>query len=1086
MKANLGLLRQLCSKNKIIIALFLIYFSSNNVIAQNSDASQYTIKGKVVSSVDGQPLDGATVGIFLTNTIAITDKKGNFSFQWVEDKGHLSVSHVGYIKQFVRFDANTKEIRIVLIFEQNELEEVEISTGYQNFNPERFVGSASKLDSTDFQSKAGMGIIERLKGTVTGLQFTRESNTNVVQFPMIRGVSTLSNIANKPLVVLDNFPMDQRFDLNTINPNDVQDITVLKDAAAASIWGALSGNGVIVITTKKGKFNQPLKISASTNIGIIEKPDLYYYPRMSVDEVIDIERFLFDKGFYKANLDNKTTRPIVSPVVELLNQMTDNNSESINKQIEILSKQDIRRDLERYLYRNAMKQQHHLSISGGSNMGSYSFSAGYNRDLSNIQNSKAADQFTIRSQNVFRPARNLTIEAGVMLSKQINRDPNSMILPQIPYQLLADEEGNALATGRYRLSYLETLNNGKLLDWQFRSLDEIRHSNNERNDQFVNLDLATTYQFLSWLKGTVRFQHQQNSLQQQNYFSEETYFTRDLINRFSYYDGDGVKYNLPKGGILDVSNEESLSNQFRGQLDFNKTWNGKHILSGILVNDISRTTTPFKTGNRFYGYDIEKDTYVSGLDYQKSFPMIDRIAGTTMRIPQSASIGSGQTSNRVSFLGNASYTYDKRYTVYASARKDGANVFGVHTNNKWKPLWSAGGSWDISKEKFFQLDWVSYLRFRSSYGYLGNTTVGTGLTTVFYLPGTSQSFTNLTQAQIGSPPNPHLRWEEVRTINAGLDFNILKNRFSGSIEGFHKRSKDIVSSIPFDPTSGVNSFMVNSASLKSKGLELNLTSRNLKGAFFWTSILGYSYVKTIVTELYNGKFKASDFISYGLNASVNRMAYGISSYRWAGLDPENGDPRGYLMGEISKDYRGIANDEVDNQVFHGSSLPLHFGFLGNSVSYKNITLSMNINFNFDYYFRKPTIDYWALFNQWTGHVDYQSRWQNPGDEINTTVPAMVYPITTTDRDAFYQYSEVHVLRGDNIRLKDLRLQYQLDRQLMKSLPFNSVQVFLYANNLNLIIWRANESNLDPDFSVQSSYLSSPFPRVWTFGVNINL
>lgn len=1041
------------------------------------------VKGRVVDSL-GRPLSGASIKVKGLKLATSTNYNGEFTLNGVEDDAVLVVSFIGF--ESINISAHLDLGKIVLKASLGELEEVEISTGYQTFNPERFVGSASKLDSADFHRQTGVGILERLKGTLTGLQFGKESNTNIQQYPMIRGVSTLSTTeARFPLIVVDNFPMDERFDLNSINPNDVQDITVLKDAAAASIWGSASGNGVIVITTKKGKFNQAFKVAANSNIGITEKPDLYYYPRMSIEETIDVERFLFEKGYYDANLNNSTTRPFISPVVELLNQMTDANAASINQEIEALSKHDIRHDLDQYLYRKAIKQQHHLSMNGGNNFGAYSFSAGYNRDLSNLQNNKASDQFTIRSQNSFRPAKYLMVEAGIMLSKSRNRDANFPTLPQIPYMQLADEKGNALPTGKQRLSYLETLNNGKLLDWNYRPLDEIRLSDNEQNDNFVNLNLATTVQFLPWLKGTARFQHRQNTSSRNDYFSEETYFTRDLVNRFSQYDGDGVKYIIPLAGILDVGSTEMQSTNFRGQFDFNQTWLGKHSLSGILASDISRATTPFKTANRFYGYDINRETYATGLDYSTKYPMIDRIAGTTAQITGGTSVGSGVTNNRVSFLGNASYTYNNRITLYGSARRDGANVFGVHTNNKWKPLWSAGGSWDITKENFFQVPWISYLRLRSSYGYMGNTTGGTGLTTMLY-QRSAITFTNFTQATLNNPPNPHLRWEEVRTINFGLDFDMFKGRLTGSIEGFQKRSKDIVSSVPSDPTLGVNSMIVNSASLKGNGVELKLTSQNLRGPLSWTTNFGYSYVKTIVTELYNGKFKASDFITHNLNSAIDRVVYGLSSYRWAGLDPENGDPRGYLNGEISKDYRGIGNDEVDNQIFNGSSLPMHFGFIGNVFNYKRITLSANINFNFDYYFRKPTLDYSSLFSQGTGHVDYQKHWREKGDEVHTTVPSMVYPNTIPDRDLFYQYSEIHVLRGDHIRLRDFRLQYQLNRQVVKALPVQNISLFIYANNLNIMLWRANNSDLDPDFLGFSNYTSSPSPRSWSLGLNLTL
>ncbi len=957
------------------------------------------------------------------------------------------------------------------------IEEVEVSTGYQRIAPERFVGSATRLDSTAFARRAGMNILERLQGNVTGVVFGKESSSTAQRYPMIRGVSTLTSSASRPLVVVDNFPMDDRFDLSSINPNDVQDITILKDAAAASIWGALAGNGVIVITTKQGRYTEKVRVSVSSNTGITQRPDLYFFPRMAVADVIDVERDLFARGYYDANLRNVTTRPFISPVVELLAKVRDEGYDAAeaDRRIAALAGYDIRTELDRHLYQSAIDQQHHVGLSGGTRQGRYALSLGYNRSRPNLQGAEANDQFTLRSSNSFRLSERLEVEAGLQFSRSTDRGATFPVLPARPYMRLVDDAGNPAIADRRRTTYLDTAGGGLLLDWHYRPLDEIRQSDNRTVSQFTNLNVAGTYKLLDWLSGTARYQFQQQLARSRNHYGPASYTARELVNLYSQVGGGAVTYGIPYGGVLDIGEQETMSHHVRGQLDVDRGWGGDHRFNGLLAAEASRASMPQTSGNRYYGYDDDLHTHAANLDYATLFDIFQRVGGTRARIPQQVSLGSGRTNNRVSFLANGSYTYRGRYSLYASARRDGANALGIKTNNKWKPLWSAGANWDIAGEGFFRPDWVSHLRLRTSFGYMGNMPGGSsGLPTMTYV-ARPDDFTGLRYAILSTPPNPAIRWEEVRTFNAGLDFGLLRGRLSGTLDAFSKRVTDVIAPVPFDPTTGVSQFTVNSASLKGNGMELSLHSRNLEGPVTWTTGLGYSYAKTVVTELYDGDFSASDFITHGLNASEGRVAYGISSYRWAGLDPATGNPQGYLSGEVSTDYQRISLDSVQHQVFHGSSLPLHSGFVMNAVSYKGITVSFNLNFSFAYFFRNPTLSYGDLFANGIGHVDYAKRWQQPGDERITTVPSMVYPVDSR-RDQFYANSEVHVLRGDHIRLRDLRVHYQ----------WKTAQLFLYANNLNVMLWRKNASDLDPDFLLQTGYASYPSPRSWTFGCTFTL
>jgi len=280
-----------------------------------------TVRGRVVDE-NGQPLQGATVTVKGKNRSVKTDQNGAFYLENVGERDQLVISFVGYQSREVK--AATDMGSLTMVIADQGLEEVNVvSTGYETLAKERATGSFELIDHKMLNRRTGTDILSRLEGITSGLQFDRRGQSpdqttanagNIV----IRGISTLSSNIKTPLIVLDNFPYEG--DILNINPSDIEQVTVLKDAAAASIWGARAGNGVIVITTKKGKLNSALKISSGANLIISEKPDLFAYPTMSSSDFIDVEQYLFRQNFYDAALGNNTTFPVLSPAVEIFDQ----------------------------------------------------------------------------------------------------------------------------------------------------------------------------------------------------------------------------------------------------------------------------------------------------------------------------------------------------------------------------------------------------------------------------------------------------------------------------------------------------------------------------------------------------------------------------------------------------------------------------------------------------------------------------------------------------------------------------------------------------------------------------------------------
>ncbi len=1043
------------------------------------------VKGRVVNE-KGEPVEGVSITVKGSKKGTTTNANGEFTLTGINENATLSFSSTNMESFEIKVNGKT-DLSISLKTKVTALGDVQVqvNTGYQKISKERFVGSYSQLDSAAYDRRTGMDIISRLDGTVTSVLFDKKrSNNDELTNLQIRGLSTL-NSSRIPLIIVDDFPFTQNLD--NINPNDVLTVTVLKDAAATSIWGARAGNGVIVITTKKGKYNQSLKVSVSSNITIKEKPNLYYYPQMSVSDFIGMEDFLFNKGFYDADLNNTNSRPVISPVVELFVKRRSGSISAADSatQIDAFREMDLRRDLNKYAYRNAISQQHYINVSGGNSIINYSLSGGYNHSLNGTQHSKGDEQFTVNSNVQLRPVKSFEITTNIGFSQSTQKSSEFFLPVRLyPYAQLADADGNPLAVPlNYRLNYLDTVGSGKLLDGRFRPLEEPGIRDYKNVSRFVSLAFGMSYKFTNWLDASVKYQFSNQFGNASTYNSLRTYYTRNLINQFTNLTqtNPSLRYPVPVGGIFDKTYNESTYQSVRAQLNFNRTLSIKHTINAMIAAEASDLVSSGATSSRFYNYSKENGSYQPIVDYLTVFPQFGGNSGT---VPNGTGIGQALYNRFVSFVGNVSYTYNRLYTLYISGRKDGSNVFGVNTNKRWKPLWSAGTSWNISGEKFYGIKWMPSLRIRVSYGYAGNPGTATGLPTIVYYQVPAY-LTNLPMADLGNAPNPDLKWEKVGIINAALEFGLFNNRLSGSFDFWQKKSTDLISTVPMPLASGVLLYTANTANLKGTGFELSLNARIIEGKKFkWQTNFGLSYAKTIVTKLLIGigtGYSTKDFINYSLNATQGRIINGISSYRWAGLDPLTGDPRGYFNKQISTNYNAILNDSISNQVFHGSAVPLYFGFIGNSFSWKNFTISANISYRLNFYFRKPTINYSQLTTAWTGHSDYALRWQKPGDEQFTNIPSFTYP-TNYNRDQFFQYSEINVLRGDNIRLQDIRVQYNFN---FKKLPFKALSAFVYANNLNVILWRKNKSKLDPDFIGASNLLSAPTPKTLAGGVNLS-
>lgn len=1043
---------------------YVIIKEKKNMPGEKEELLLVPISGLVLDE-HNQPVVGATVLVKSTGEIVSTDKEGRFSLQTLAIGTVLVITNIGFEREELTI-TNQTDYRIQLKPRPSELEDVQVkvNTGYQVLPGERSTGSFAHVNNSQLNKQAGPNILDRLRGVTNGVLFDnkRTNGTTSKLGITVRGLSTLQASAD-PLVVLDNFPFEG--DINSINPNDIESITVLKDAAAASIWGARAGNGVIVINTKKGQYNQTLKLSVFANSTLVEEPNLFDVPAISSSDFVDNELFLFSKNYRFGDTASRN-RPSFSEAYEILFRRRSGliTSSDSAAQINALRAYDVRNEFKKYMYRPAFNQQYAISMTGGSQQVNWLFSAGYDFNKSELD--MPYKRLTLNLTNNFAVGRKLSFTTGVSYFNTLSGNGNpaynaikNAIGNLDPYTRFADEQGNKVPVRRnYRLPYLDTVGNGKLLDWHFYPLDDHKNITNDVSINTILINLGTRYDIFKGLNIDFKYRYERQMTENTIEYGVQSYFTRDLINLYSQvnYQTGSVTNKVPVGGIVDKSTRTLDHHSGRVQLNFFKRL-GQFDINWIAGSEL-RQVRSSSNSHRVFGFN-ETNLGFSNTDLASAWPTF--VTGGSSFIPNG--IAFEKLNNRFfSMFSNMGLTYKGRYVMTLSARKDASNLFGVNTNNKWNPLWSAGLGWNISDEPFYQSSVLPYLKLSLSYGFSGNIDpTQSGATTIRY---TSNSpFLGTQEADFNRIANPDLRWEKIGQLNIGLTVRAKNDRITGSIEYYRKNARDLLAQLPIDYTIGLNrrTLVKNVGRLNTRGVDVLLNSNNLKGRLGWTTAFILNTANDRLKEFYNPRTSNLMVVDGGVSGVIGQPVYGIFSYRWSGLDPETGAPMGYVDGKVSKRYDSLTHAAypIGDLVHHGTDVPRTFGSLINTFRYGKLTLSVAVNYRFNYYFRKASINYYSLFQQNIGHADFGKRWQQPGDERHSFVPARYFPVDT-QRETFYERSSVLVSRADNVRLQFLNLTYS--PKINKNPLLNSVEFFGVASNLGLI-WKKTSFDVDPDF-----------------------
>lgn len=1011
-----------------------------------------TVKGRVLDE-DKISLPGANVRTPDGKQGTITSARGDFTLELPVEAEELEISFVGLKSEKINLKGRTY-VDVVLHEDKQVLDEV-VVTGYQTIEKGRATGSFSLLNKDDMETIYSTDIRQKLEGAAPGLLVNSNNELE------IRGVSSLyANTA--PLIVVDGFPMESST-LN-LNPNDIGQISVLKDAASASIWGIRAANGVVVITTRRGVQKKRLEVNYSGNVRWTSRANLNDLHLLASDEYTTA---LFDK--YMAT--GFTANGVFGGYDEIqelyLNYKNGNMTEADARAEAVrLGSFNNRSQLNELFYQKALTHQHNLTFrSGGENHSTYiSLNYDYTRETEIGNNNH---KFNLLVNNDLSLSSKLSLQLNVRGTLQSGHNNAVPVLYYEPWKRVLNEDGSLYDAYTNPYSSVSPVYRAKcealgMKDWSYNPLHELRDNDN----QVKGLNLATSAR-LAWkpVKGlelSSQFSYEYGRTETESLYSEDHFYTRDLVNRFTEVTLDESGYplalgtfHLPtSGGIKDTALGRTHSYVFRNTASYQHTWGdiGMKLLAGNEIYSYDSNSTY----SRLWGYKEDLLT-VQSVDEASLQSGVKGYNGRTNVLYYTPNISEG-LERYVSWFGTASVSFKDRYDLFTSLRLDQTNLLTNSSKYRNNPAWSLGGKWNITNEEFVNLPFLDYLSLRASYGLSGNIDKTTSPDMVVS-SATGAAIKSLNILYVTNPANPQLGWEKTYSFNLGLDFSLWHNKLSGSLDFYQKRSEDLLALVQtLDPTTGWPSFYKNSASMVNRGIDLALRANLIqKQNLRWDVNLNFSYNYNKVNKLLYTP-TASSMLGFGSSYVEGEPASVLMAVRYGGLD-ENGEPTFMKAGDDTRyGWNELSSIGVEDLKVMGRTAPPVFGSLSSSLKYNDFTFHVMLSYKLGHKMRLPGTTNGVLWTEWFGS-DY--RWTEDGDNADKWVPKMYTASVTapSNYEACLRYSDRLVDRADVIRLRSVSVEYDIT-PFLRLLKLNGGNIRFSAENL--CYWAANDYGLDPD------------------------
>jgi TonB-linked SusC/RagA family outer membrane protein len=1070
------------------------------------------VRGRVVDEA-GAPLSGVTVTVKGSSTATSTNEAGDFELTVPSEESVLLFTAVNLERAEVVVKGRASfeiQMRPRIVYGQDVVIRP-VNTGYQSLPNERSAGSAAKPNEVLIRDRANStNIMQRLDGLVPGLtvsfaqgarassgnrMMTGEGNSN--QY-IIRGIGSVQ-ADRAPLFVVNGIVID---DISTLNANDVEDVTVLKDATAASIWGSRAANGVVVITTRKGTARQKLRVQYDAFYNMLGTPDYNYYPRMSSADYIRTAEQVFDPVTFPwgtvSQFGTTTSGLSVSPheVIQYNRFRGLISPQRAQQQLDSLSAIDNSAQMGEYFYRRQSLFNNTLSVSGGGNVHSFYGSFSYTGNQSSVPGEKNG-VYTMNLRNDFNISPRVRLFVITDLSRTESSRKRSVFVDNrfLPYQLFMDP-----ATGRPAemsfLNYLVTdsvkrvFENQSRIDLNYRPLEELDRGKTESATMQARLTGGASVKLLRGLRYEGNFGYGTTGSSTSNYDAEAGFPVRSNLVSFTQAPvapSTVPTYLLPRfGGQYSTTEQQARSWTVRNQLVLDTSFDARRHQLTLLLGQEAQERFSRSTSNTVLGYAPlllnyqNVDFYTLGLT-GVSNPVAARNTGNRSLYAQPV-FSQTETMTRVSsYYSNAGYTFRRRYSLNASWRIDESNLFGVDKSAQRKPVWSIGGKWNLAQEAFLKkLSRLDNLALRVTYGITGNAPNPGSATSQDVLVVRSSSFAPGPGLGISTYANKALTWERTENYNLGLDFGFLGRRVTGTVDLYRRNTTDLIGQLPINYLAGTSSIVGNFGDMNNRGVELSINTLNVVNRdFSWNTVLNLSYNRNIITRLQQAtSINNLATLVQQTKYYAGYPALSIFAYDWAGLDAM-GDPQIFLPDGSKYKTATTTNIPLAAARFMGSFQPLWNGGLLNFIRYRNFNISSSIIFNLGHRGRRDvnekysgrftpnrvTISPGSYPELQTGnfHSDLLNRWMKPGDELVTDVPVYLTTNTARRNTAYYVFGSQHVYDASFIKLRDITASMGLPQVVSRRLGAEEVRFRVQLSNL--MLWKANRYGIDPEFQV---------------------
>lgn len=1015
-------------------------------------AQRITVSGKVTAGGEGLP--GVTVAVKGSTNGTITSMDGDYSLQ-TEPQNTLVFSFIGYETQEVPINGQ-KTINIEMHESSIAIDEVVIAVPYGTAKKSTFTGSASVIDKKIIAASQVSSVSKALQGTVAGLQsFSTSGQPGEDASIYIRGVGS-ANATTTPLYVVDGVPYDGA--LSSISSQDIASVTVLKDAAAASLYGSRAANGVIMITTKQGQNGSAPTIQLSAKYGFSSRA-VRDYDQLSTNDYFMLQW----EALRNSYMDNGQSAESAAQTASSILATTATGGLGINP-YGTQYPQPVGTDgkivagatpLWDDSWEDALSQDAHYtdisaSISGGSERTKYYFSLGYLNDqgayiCSGFKRYNLRTNITTDLRKWLQVGLNVSATHSVQdYPKQDDTAIGNIVLAARSIPSFYPVYERDLTTGEYLLDE----NGNRIYDY-----------GNYRKGSYNGYNFAQSmlYDKKEYKRdaASIRGYLQITPLEGLSY---KMSLNIDYNSRFSHFYNNPTYGKEPLTGSVEKENVRTTGLTYNNVINWNHTFNENHDVR-------------LMAGQEYYEYNT------SNFGGSRTGVITDGYYEPDVASTLSSFYGNSDQYKLLSFFGSAEYSYQGKYFVSASVRTDGSSRF--HPDHRWGTFWSFGGSWKISREKFLEEaanDWLTNLTLRASYGAQGNDNVGYYAYKALYEIGSSFGESTLHASRLETP---ELSWETNLNLNVGLDFGFWSNRLNGTIEFFQRASKDLLFARDLVPSGGFSSIDANIGKLKNYGWEFTINGTPvLTKDWTWKLSVNATTYKNEIVEL------PTDVMWQSTKKWVKGGSlYDFWLYEWAGVNPENGNPQWYYTDtdgsrKITEDYSSLTSDD---KVKMGSSLPKVSGGFQSDLTWRDLSLSML--FSYAIGGKLYNNDYKSMISVSGGNGSTLSK-----DMLNRWTPENRYtdiPRLSYDQTSYFTSSSSRWLVNRSfLRLKTVTLSYNLPEKWLHYATIKQASIFLQGENLLTL---CHQQGLDPEQPI-NGMVSYRYPamKTFSFGINVTL